>query len=178
MGSAAPRSVIVAATTTMLNVTSTNSTGSGETSIDLLNDRINLIAATTLLGLTYGIMITLYCMTTYSLLKKFFRRNSRSGSHPHSLSRSRMDWRKTLFYIVYTSVLFALATLYTAGNSQNAIVAYVDNRLYPGGPSQYFVMFMAGQDVMVMTDIASVIILWMTDGLIVSVGSCAHVGKN
>lgn len=79
-----------------------------------------------------------------------------------------MEWRKTLFYLAYTSVLFVLATLYTAGNSQNAIVAYVDNRLYPGGPYQYYTMFMASQSVMVMTDVTSVVILWMTDALIVS----------
>lgn len=85
-----------------------------------------------------------------------------------------MEWRKTTFYVAYTSVLFVLATLYTAANSQNAIVAYVDNRLYPGGPYQYFVTFMAGQPVMVMTDVASLIILWMTDALIVSVDSRAH----
>ncbi|KAI9457370.1 hypothetical protein HD554DRAFT_1779507 [Boletus coccyginus] len=152
----------------MLDVTSVNSTdaGSSESSTNLLNDRINLIAATTLLGVTYGIMSTLYCMTTYSLLKKLLRRNPRSGSHSNSLSRPRTEWRKTLFYLAYTSVLFVLATLFTAGNSQNAIVAYVDNRLYPGGPYQYYVMFMAGQSAMVMTDVSSLIILWMTDALI------------
>lgn len=78
-----------------------------------------------------------------------------------------MVWRKTLFYIVYTSALFVLATIYTAGNSQNAIVAYVNNRLYPGGPYQYYITFMAGQPAMVVTDVTSVIILWMTDALIV-----------
>lgn len=161
----------------MLDVTSVNSR-SGETSTNLLNDRINLIAATTLLGATYGIMSTLFCMSTYSLLKKLFRRNARSGSHSNSLSRSRTEWRKTLFYLTYTSVLFVLATLYTAGNSQNAIVAYVDNRLYPGGPYQYYITFMAGQSVMVMTDVTSLIILWMTDALIVSVDSTARVGKS
>ncbi|KAF8550106.1 hypothetical protein OG21DRAFT_1420211 [Imleria badia] len=152
----------------MFDVTSANSTGAGssETSTNLLNDRINLIAATTLLGVTYGIVTTLYCMTTYSLLKKLFRRNTRSGSHSNSLSRSRTEWRKTLFYLTYTSILFVLATLYAAGNSQNAIVAYVDNRLYPGGPYQYYIMFMAGQGVMVMTDVTSLVILWMTDALI------------
>lgn len=163
---------------TILDVTSTNSTNQGaESSSNLLNDRIDLMAATTLIGFTYGIMSTLYCMTTYFLLKKLFRRNTRSGSHPQSLSKTRTEWRKTLFYIVYTSILFILATLYTAGNSQNAIVAYVDNRSYSGGPYQYFIMYMAGQNVMVMTDITSLIILWMTDGLIVSVTSRAHVGK-
>ncbi|KAF8121143.1 hypothetical protein EV363DRAFT_956056 [Boletus edulis] len=150
----------------MLDVTSTNTTAAGnsETGADHLNDRINLIAATTLLGVTYGIVTTLYCTTTYSLLKKLFRRNPRSGSH--SLSRSRTEWRKTLFYLIYTTVLFVLATVYTAGNSQSAIVAYVDNRLYPGGPYQYYIMYMAGQSVMVMTDVTALIILWMTDALI------------
>ena len=164
----------------MLDVTSANSTGAGsdETNTNLLSDRINLIAATTLLGVTYGIMATLYCMTTYSLLKKLHRRNTRSGSHSNSLSRSRTEWRKTLFYLAYTSVLFVLATLYAAGNSQNAIVAYVDNRLYPGGPYQYYIMFMAGQSVMVMTDVTSLVILWMTDALIVSDQYLALVRKS
>ena len=164
----------------MLDVTSANSTGAGsdETNTNLLSDRINLIAATTLLGVTYGIMATLYCMTTYSLLKKLYRRNTRSGSHSNSLSRSRTEWRKTLFYLAYTSVLFVLATLYAAGNSQNAIVAYVDNRLYPGGPYQYYIMFMVGQSVMVMTDVTSLVILWMTDALIVSDQYLALVRKS
>ncbi|KAG9310776.1 hypothetical protein JVU11DRAFT_8625 [Chiua virens] len=83
-----------------------------------------------------------------------------------ALSRSRAEWRKTLFYITYTSVLFIFATLFTAGNCQNAIVAYVDNRLYPGGPYEYYITYMTGQDVMVMIDVASLIILWMTDALI------------
>lgn len=174
------RTALVAATITMLDVTSVNSTdvGSTETATNLLNDRINLIAATTLLGVTYGIMSALFCMTTYSLLKKLLRRNARSGSHSNSLSRSRTEWRKTLLYLVYTSILFVLATLYAAGNSQNAIVAYVDNRLYPGGPYQYYITFMVGQTVMVMTDVTSLIILWMTDALIVSVDSRAHVGES
>lgn len=163
----------------MLNVTSANSTGagSGETSVDLLNDRINLIAATTLLGVTYGVLTSLYCMTTYSLLKKLFRRHTRSGSHSNSLLRSRAEWRKTFFYLVYTSVLFVLATVYTAGNSQDAIVAYVENRLYPEGPYQYYIMFMAGQKIMIVTDISALMILWMTDALIVSVHSRTLVGR-
>ncbi|KAF9218641.1 hypothetical protein BS17DRAFT_719999 [Gyrodon lividus] len=152
-----------------MDVTSGNSTTSaegGESATDLLSDRINLMAATTVLGVAYGIMASLYFTTTHSLLKKLFRNDSRCGSNPHSDPRSRNEWRKALFYLAYTSVLFVLATLYTAGNSQNAIVAYVDNRLFPGGPYQYYVEYMTGQSVMVMTDVTSFMILWLTDALI------------
>ncbi|KAF9236536.1 hypothetical protein BU15DRAFT_49853 [Melanogaster broomeanus] len=147
-----------------MDATSGNSTIS-ESATDLLSDRIDLMAATTVLGVAYGIMTSLYFTTTYFLLKKLFRNNSRSHN-PHSEPMSRNEWCKTLFYLAYTSVLFILATLYTAGNSQNAIVAYVDNRLFPGGPYQYYVGYMAGQTVMVMTDITSLMILWLTDALI------------
>lgn len=78
-----------------------------------------------------------------------------------------MEWRKTLFHLAYSSILFVLATLYTAGNSQNAIVAYVDNRLFPGGPYLYYVQYMTGQSVMVMADISYFLIFWLTDALIV-----------
>ena len=89
-----------------------------------------------------------------------------------------MEWRKTLFYFAYTTVLFVLATLYTAGSSQNAIIDYVENRLYPGGPYEYYITFMAGQHVMIMTDIASLMILWVTDALIVRVNPYPRVSKN
>ncbi|KAG8215536.1 hypothetical protein J3R82DRAFT_9194 [Butyriboletus roseoflavus] len=162
------RTALVAATTTTANVTAANSTttGSGETSIDLLNDRLDLISATTLVGFSYGVIFCLYGLVTYFLIKRLYRHNSRAGSQPRSFSSSRTMRCRTVFYITYTSVLFVLATLYTAGNSQNTIVAYVDNRLYPGGPYQFYISYMAGEKVMVMTDLSSLIILWMTDGLI------------
>ncbi|KIJ64176.1 hypothetical protein HYDPIDRAFT_90945 [Hydnomerulius pinastri MD-312] len=164
MVSLALRSALVAATT--LDVSSGNTTTtSSESPSDLLNDRVNLIAATTVLGVSYGIMISLYFTTSYFLLKRLFS-NSRCTSSPKSVPKSRLEWRKTLFHFVYSSVLFILATLYTAGNSQNAIVAYVDNRLFVGGPYQYYVEYMTGQSVMVMADISYFLIFWMTDALI------------
>ena len=141
-------------------VANATNAGSTETGAELFNDRVSLIAGTTLLGAFHGITTTLYCMTTYALLKKLLRRNTRS--------RVKTEWRKTMFYITYTSVLLVLVTLYTAGSSQNAIVAYVDNRLYPGGPYEYFITYMTTQRVMIMADVSALIIFWMTDALIVS----------
>jgi hypothetical protein len=167
MVSLALRTALVTAAMTT-DVTSGNSTTSAETATDLFNDRINLIAATTLIGAVYGILASLYVATTHFLLKKLSRINLRCSSNPHSDPRPRNERRQALFHLVYTSVLFVLATLYTTGNSQNAIVAYVDNRLFPGGPTQYYEEYMTGQSAMVMTDIASFMILWLTDALIVS----------
>ncbi|KIK91757.1 hypothetical protein PAXRUDRAFT_613134 [Paxillus rubicundulus Ve08.2h10] len=141
-------------------------TTSAETATGLFNDRINLIAATTVISAVYGILASLYVATTYFLLKKLFRSNSRCSSNPHSDPRPRNERRQALVHLIYTLVLFVLATMYTAGNSQNAVVAYVDNRLFPGGPTQYYEEYMTGQSAMVMTDIASFMILWLTDALI------------
>jgi hypothetical protein len=157
------RPAFVAAAT--LDATSGNWTTS-ESAADLLTDRIDLMAATTVLGVAYGIMISLYFTTMYFLMKRVFQNNSRCSSNPDIVPTSRNEWRKTFFYVAYTSVLFVLATLYTAGNSQNAVIAYVDNRLFPGGPSQYYMEYMTGQMAMVMTDIVSLVIFWLTDALI------------
>lgn len=143
--------------------------------MDLLNDRLDLISATTVTGFSYGIITSLYCIVIHFLLKRLYRHDARSGSHPQSLFRSRSMRCRTLFYIAYTSTLFVLATLYTAGNAQNTIVAYVDNRTFPGGPYEYYITYMAGEPAMVMTDVSATLILWMTDGLIVSFDSCTRV---
>ncbi|KAH7882601.1 hypothetical protein F5I97DRAFT_1816674 [Phlebopus sp. FC_14] len=138
------------------HLTTLDSVSSGateESSLDLLNDRLNLMAATTVIGVAYGVMISLYATCVFFLIKNL---RTKSGA----------EWRKSLFYIIYASTLFVLATLYTAGNSENAIVAYVDNRLFSGGPYVYYLEYMWNQPVMIMTDASYFLIFWLTDVLI------------
>ncbi|KIJ58316.1 hypothetical protein HYDPIDRAFT_119682 [Hydnomerulius pinastri MD-312] len=123
---------------------------------NLLNDRINLMAATTVPGITYGIMLSLYATCAYFLVQNLQR----------CRFSSRSEWYKNLFWLAYTTTLCILATIYTASEAQNAVLAYVDNRLFPEGPYEYYVQYMWNQPVMVMSEISYFLILWLTDALI------------
>ncbi|KIJ64198.1 hypothetical protein HYDPIDRAFT_40434 [Hydnomerulius pinastri MD-312] len=113
----------------------------------LLNDRINLMAATTVPGIAYGIMLSLYATCAYFLVQNL-RRCRFSGS-------SRSEWYKNLFWLAYTTTLFILATIYTASDAQNAalglviVLQCIDPEIHPTG---FFEI------------IALLIILWIARG--------------
>lgn len=122
-----------------------------ESSTQILNDSLNLIASTTLAGASYGIMLTVAALCVYGMLQAI-QRSTRT---------------RTSLYFVYISVLIILSTLYTASASRMVNLAYVDHRDYPGGPSVYAALLYS-DPINVMGNISFTITTWLVDGLIVS----------
>lgn len=71
-------------------------------------------------------------------------------------------------FLTYVFVLFALGTVGNAANAKIQELAFVYNRNYPGGPSNYLVE-QSTVNPLTLTGTASYIIAsWMEDGLLVS----------
>lgn len=74
-------------------------------------------------GVLYGVVIVLSAMCWRSLWP-------RAQSHG-------AGYKKNRFLLCYVAFLFVVGTIYVAFNAQITQMGFVDNRLYPGGPSAY-----------------------------------------
>ena len=54
------------------------------------------------------------------------------------LWQQRRRGRHTTFLLCYITVLLVTQTIYCAAQARTVQLMYVENRLYPGGPWQYF----------------------------------------
>ncbi|SJL11161.1 uncharacterized protein ARMOST_14564 [Armillaria ostoyae] len=52
-------------------------------------------------------------------------------------SMNRGNFKTKLFWIIYVSLLFICATMYAAAGAKINEMAFIDYRLYPGGPSAF-----------------------------------------
>lgn len=87
-----------------------------------LDEALDLIGCTTILGVSYGIAFSLYCPCAWSLYLKIRQPDKRyqAGS--------------TLGYI---TLLFFCATAYLSMNVRVIQLAYINHADFPGGPLRY-----------------------------------------
>jgi len=100
---------------------------------------------TMLACLAFGALLILY----FQLIQVLRGRPKRSG---------RVFWG----IIVYSSALFPLATLTIIGKIKNAELLYVTNRLYPPGPTAYYLAHL-GMWPNVMSQVGTTILPWIAD---------------
>ncbi|PPQ71932.1 hypothetical protein CVT24_007906 [Panaeolus cyanescens] len=123
----------------------------GETSLDLLNEAVNLIASTTLNGLAYGVVLTLYCICIYTLVLQFIEGSRR---------------RHIIFSGIYITVMFACGTVYCAANARLTQLAYVNFRNFPGGPAVY-ALYEFNTPISIAGATAFMMTTWMNDALLI-----------
>ena len=79
--------------------------------------------------------------------------------------------------IVYSTVMFGLATTYTAMNVRLQQLSYIDNREFPGisnvippGPIGWTI-FMYSKPLVIVPNVCFIIASWLADGLLVSISA-------
>ncbi|KAL1670464.1 hypothetical protein GGF50DRAFT_94148 [Schizophyllum commune] len=92
----------------------------------MLADRTNFIGAI-LCGSAWGVLLTVAFMTVQALLASL-------RSNPH--------WSRTAMpLLAFVVIIVACGTLNFAGNTAISRRMFVENRMYPGGPSMFFFFF-------------------------------------
>lgn len=127
----------------------------GETSLDILNDELNLIGSTVICGVAYGAILPLFCICAYELCLQIRKADRR---------------RVSLLNLGCITILLVLSTLYLASNAYTAQLSYVNDRNYPGGPAVFAdVIFYLPVSIMGLFSFFA--INWITDIVLVSVPS-------
>ncbi|KAH7918828.1 hypothetical protein BV22DRAFT_1041483 [Leucogyrophana mollusca] len=127
-----------------------------ESTTDLFMNDISLLSSTSISGMAYGIMITLYSLCVYSLYQTL----------PSSkLDRSR--WRRTWYQLAYISIMFLLGTLFAVANAWRALLPYFDDPSLLGSPTGYTDSLWS-DSISRMGTASFIISNWMGDGLVVS----------
>ena len=111
------------------------------------------LQGTVLTGVAYGALFMLYCICVHLLW-----------------TRKRRGIRGSDLFLVYTTLIIILNTLNLAGATSFAQMAFIDNRNYPGGPSQYENDFYF-VTLNTMCNISYMLGNWLADGLMVSLPS-------
>ncbi|ESK90410.1 hypothetical protein Moror_13676 [Moniliophthora roreri MCA 2997] len=106
-------------------------------------------------AVAYGIEFVLYVMACYLL-----------WIHRRHQAQSYM---RNIFFIVYTSIIFVLSTLYMVGLLQFTQLSFIDGRNIPGGPNAFEVI-MFSLPIDMLANVIMVIITWFCD--IVNVWRC------
>lgn len=91
-----------------------------------------VVSVCVLLTTTIGLQAVLF-INCAKLLYSRYSKSQRSTSHP--LFKKDV---KSLFYLFYIILLFAVETVYAVIQAQTIQSMYIDNRNYPGGPWAYF----------------------------------------
>ncbi|KAJ8508805.1 hypothetical protein ONZ45_g8963 [Pleurotus djamor] len=103
-----------------------------------------------LTGVTYGIVIVLTALTLPLLY--------------HSMTEENRS--RKLLMMVFVVLIFSLTTLFFGGTVWMDLMAFVDYRLYPGGPAAFEVQrFSLPVDAMAV--LAAVLTSWLADALII-----------
>ncbi len=84
-----------------------------------LDEALDLIGCTTILGVSYGIAFTLYCLCAQSLYSQLRKPDQR---------------RQARFNLGYISLLWFCATGVLAANARLIQLAYINHANSPGGP--------------------------------------------
>jgi hypothetical protein len=88
-----------------------------ESEIDIINER-SWLAGTILTAVAYGIVFILFVLTFKQLIRTITKDN----------------YTQRLFFIIYITLLFILATLYVGSLAKMTELGFIDYRLFPGGP--------------------------------------------
>lgn len=110
---------------------STKYYGPDESAYDIYLER-TFLAGDFITGVGYGLQAVLF-INCAKLLYSRYSKSQRSTSHP--LFKKDV---KSLFYLFYIILLFAVETVYAVIQAQTIQSMYIDNRNYPGGPWAYF----------------------------------------
>ncbi|KAH7916756.1 hypothetical protein BJ138DRAFT_7694 [Hygrophoropsis aurantiaca] len=101
-------------------------------------------------GVAYGAVLVLFAMCFQSLWVRMRASSTRS--------------RKSVFLLIYVSVVFVLGTILFATNSQFIQLGFINDRNFPGGPSAYIEeMFSIPENIA--SNITFVLANWCADSL-------------
>lgn len=102
-------------------------------------------------GVAYGAVIILFSKCVLFLFSQL---------------RAPTRTRFTIILFTYTCLIFILSTLFMGSLAKFTEMAFIDNRMFPGGPSAYEdAMFSAPQSVL--GNASFVIGNWLSDGIVV-----------
>ncbi|KAJ7642039.1 hypothetical protein FB45DRAFT_826301 [Roridomyces roridus] len=120
-----------------------------ETRADLFNEETWLQGAI-LCSVGYGVVLALFAMCFYLLLKQM------DGS----------NYRRSVFFLAYISIEFILASLFQGSIAKFVQLAFIENRNYPGGPAGF-----EANEFSIPVDrlgnVAFVLTNWFSDALVV-----------
>lgn len=146
-----------------MSLNATQGAPTDESSADLFADSLNLVATTTIEGTAYGIMFTLYIICVHFLRRKLGNRKDKDS--------------RTWFFLVYTSCMFILGTLYTVSSARTIQLAYVNHRLFDAGPAAYDILIFS-EPINILGIVSYVIANWFADALIVSLSDHNNTSTN
>lgn len=110
------------------------------------------LAGALITGTGYGIVLALFLLCFQALCNRLKRRDANS--------------KRNLFFLIYVCVMFVFGSLFLGSNSQFTQLAFINNRGYPGGPSQYEEqMFSISVDEI--SNVSYVLANWLADSLLV-----------
>lgn len=144
--------------------TSLNEYSPQETSAELFNER-TLLDGAILSAAAYGVHFSLYILCTRALLSQLsFSSSSTSPRSPSPLSAHRTS---TYVFLVYTSCLFVLGTLFVVSSSRVAQLTFIDDRDYPGGPGVW-AEEQFSIPINLLGNVCAILGTWFADALLVS----------
>jgi hypothetical protein len=91
-----------------------------EDEVTLFNERAWL-AGMVISAVGYGVVFTLYVLSTKQLFRTITKHNR----------------TQKLVLIIYSTLIFILATLFLAAIAKMTQLSFIDYRLFPGGPGSY-----------------------------------------
>lgn len=110
------------------------------------------LAGALLTGAGYGIVLALFWLCFQALWNR--------------LKRKDVNCRRHLFFLLYVCVMFVFGSLFLGSNSKFTQLAFINNRGYIGGPSEYEQqMFSIGVDEV--GNVSYVLANWLADSLLV-----------
>lgn len=138
------------------NATASNGVPTDESPADFLSDSIHLIAFTTIEGTAYGIMFTLCVICTHLLI-----------NNPSPSLKLDKYYRRQSCFVAYIFIMFLLGTMYTASSARAIQLAYVNHRVFPGGPAFYGMLIFSRSNPVTLATVSYMVSNWLADGLIV-----------
>lgn len=125
-----------------------------ETSREIFMDGTWLQGAI-LTGVTYGVVLTLFIMTTRLLIQQM----------------TSATYKRRLFFLAYITCIFILGTLYMISAAGMTQLAFINDRNFPGGPSNFEkIMFSVPIDGL--GNVCFVLAEWFSESLMVSNSLC------
>lgn len=125
-----------------------------ETSYQIFNEDMWLTGAL-ISNVAYGVVLTLFVMCFYLLVKEINHRNM----------------RRQIFLLTFISIIFTFGSLFVGGNSKFAQQAFVEYRNFPGGPAA-FEEAMFSDPVDEIANVAFIVGNWFMDAFLV----CQSIG--
>ncbi|KAJ7601443.1 hypothetical protein FB45DRAFT_464155 [Roridomyces roridus] len=114
--------------------------------------------------LAYGIEMTLFFVCTYYSLHRE-PKPQRGGSTAAGSSRTQLAGARQI-YLLYSTIMFLLGTLYMSANAKYLSLSYITNRNFPGGPSA-FQDNMLSAPIAIMGNVCFAAMTWLASALMI-----------